>query len=107
MAISFRPDGISGTSLLVDDGATAIFNTAATVMFGQDVTLGDANGAGTLAVIGDDFLIAGNMTLAASQDAAGSAADVRGALNLAGTLDIGATPPELALGGSLTAGRCH
>ncbi len=93
-------DGISGTSLLIDDGATAIFNDAATAIFGQDVTLGDANGAGTLAVIGGVFSGGGNMTLSASGNAGGSAADVLGALTLAGTLDVGAdAAASVALGG--------
>ena len=104
LLICCRSNGISGTALLVDDGAAAIFNDAASVTFGQDVTLGDAGGAGTLAVIGDVFSGAGNMTLAASGAAGGSVADVLGALTLAGTLEVGAfAAASVALGGSLSA----
>ncbi len=100
-----QADGISGTSLLVDDGATAIFNDVAAVTLGQDVTLGDASGAGTLAVLGSAFSVGGNMTLAASADAAGSAVDIQGALSLAGALNIGTdAAAALDVSGSLDAG---
>ncbi|HUW80217.1 MAG TPA: Hint domain-containing protein, partial [Acidocella sp.] len=94
-------NGISGTALLVDAGATAIFNAAAAVALGGDMTLGDASGAGTLAIITTGFSSSGNMTLAG----AGSVADVLGALTLAGTLGVGqAGAAVVNLGGSLDAG---
>ena len=99
-------DGISGTSLRVDDGATAIFNDAATAIFGQDVTLGDAERGRYAGRDRRGFLGGGNMTLAArARDAGGSAADVLGALSLAGTLEVGVdAAANVALGGSLQRG---
>jgi hypothetical protein len=98
-------NGISGTALLVDDGATAMFNDGATVLLAQDITLGDATGAGTLAITGSVFSTSGNMTLTANPGGAGSAADVLGSLGVAGMLEVGAAGAAvLNLSGSLTAG---
>ncbi len=97
--------GVSGTSLLIDGGGTAIFNDSASVSLGGGVTIGDAGGAGTLVIAGQDFTSAGNLTLAAAANGAGSAAYVLGSLGLAGTLNAGAAGAAvLELGGSLSAG---
>ena len=96
-------NGISGTALVVEDGAAAIFDSSATVYLGGDVTIGDANGAGTLGILTQEFSSSGNLTLAGNANAAGNDAYVLGGLNLAGSLAIGAGG-QFDLGGSLTAG---
>lgn len=98
-------NGISGTALRVDAGGEAVFNAAASVALGGDVTLGDAGGAGTLAILTQAFSSSGNMTLAGASAAAGSEAMVLGSLGLGGALDIGGSAAAgLELGGSLSAG---
>jgi hypothetical protein len=98
-------NGLSGTALLVDGGGSAIFDTVASVALGANVTVGDASGAGTLAIITDAFSSTGNLTLAAGANAAGSAVYVLGALDLSGTLNVGdAAAATLELGGNLSAG---
>ncbi|OYV33502.1 MAG: hypothetical protein B7Z81_11300, partial [Acidocella sp. 20-61-6] len=98
-------NGITGTALLIDAGGEAVFNTAASVALGGDVTLGDTGGAGTLAILTQVFSASGNMTLAAASAAAGSEAMVLGSLGLGGALEIGVSAAAvLDLGGSLTAG---
>ncbi len=97
-------NGISGTALRVDAGATAIFDAAANVAANANVTIGDGGGPGTLAVLTDRFSIGGNLTLAASPSAAASAADIAGALAIGGSLVIGAAATAmLDLSGSLAA----
>lgn len=104
-ADALQVNGISGTALVVDGGASAIFNAAASVALGGDVTLGDAGGAGTLAIMTGAFSTSGNVTLAGDETAGGSAAYVLGALDLAGTLEVGSAAAGLFdLGGSLAAG---
>ena len=74
-------NGISGTALVVEDGAAAIFDSSATVYLGGDVTIGDANGAGTLGILTQEFSSSGNLTLAGNANAAGNDAYVLGGLN--------------------------
>ncbi len=85
-----RATGLSGTALVVDDAGAAIFGTAARVTLGADVTIGDAAGAGTLMVLSPDFYAGGNVTLAQAAAGAGARAAVLGAMEIAGTLVIGA-----------------
>ncbi len=93
-AVSFdapvQDNGLSGTSLLVDDGGDAIFAVAAQVTLLAGTTIGDAGGAGTLAILGTDFVEAGNFVVAASALGAGSVADVLGSLGITGSLAVGA-----------------
>ncbi len=102
-------DGISGTALEIDGGATGVFDAAAAVTTGADVTVGDAGGAGTLAIISDDFSIGGNgatanLTLAARAAGAGSTAEIAGTLGISGELIIGAAAGAvLDLSGNLGA----
>ncbi|GLR66284.1 hypothetical protein GCM10010909_09640 [Acidocella aquatica] len=96
-----QANGISGTALVVEDNATAIFDSSATVALGGDVTIGDANGAGTLGVLAQAFSASGNMTLGGNA-ATGSDAYVFGGLGLGGSLAIDAGG-QFALAGSLNA----
>ncbi len=97
-----QANGISGTALVVESGATAIFDSSATVALGGDVTLGGANGPGTLAILTQAFSGTGNMTLAGNAAATGSDAYVAGGLSLGGSLAIGASG-QFVLAGSLSA----
>ncbi len=92
-------DGILATALLVEDGATAMFDPAADAAFGANILCGDANGAGTLVVEGAAFAATGNLTLGV----AGSQADLLGTVTLGGTAALVAGT-QLDLGGSLVAG---
>ena len=104
-ADALQVNGLSGTALLADGGGSAIFDAVAAVALGANVTVGDASGAGTLAIVTDAFSSTGNLTLAAVANAAGSAVDVLGAMTLAGTLNVGdAAAATLELGGNLSAG---
>jgi hypothetical protein len=77
--------GLSGTALLVDEGAQAIFAAAATVALGSDITLGDAAGGGTLDLLTDGFSTSGNVTLES-----GGLAEIAGTLTAAGALRLSA-----------------
>ncbi len=96
-----QADGISGTALVVDANATAVFDSTATAVLGGDLTIGAANGAGTLDIITQSFASTGNMTLAGNAAATQSSAYVPGALTLGGSLAIGAGG-LFALAGSLS-----
>jgi hypothetical protein len=95
-ADAIQSNGLSGTALLVDDNATAIFNAAAQVALGADATLGDAGGAGTLVLDTSAFTTTGNVTLGT-----GSALDVLGALDAGGAINIASG--ALNLSGTLSA----
>ncbi len=90
--------GMSGTGLIVDGGGEAIFDAAATVSLGSDVTLGDAGGAGTLMLLTDDFSLTGNATLASVAAAVGSVLDILGRMSASGTLNIDAGGDVQVLG---------
>ncbi|MDE8346122.1 MAG: hypothetical protein POH28_08130, partial [Acidocella sp.] len=96
-------NGLSGTALLVDGGGAAVFGAQAEVSLGAGVTIGDVNGPGTLSVLGTAFSVAGNITLAASSQAAGSEVDILGGVTASGALVIGATTAaaSLVLGGTV------
>lgn len=97
-------DGISGTALALGSGGTALFDPSANVQLGADVTIGDADGAGTLAIVTDYFSSTGNLTLAADAAAAGSVLEVLGSLGIAGAMHIGSPGSGLFdLGGSVNA----
>lgn len=97
-------DGVSGVALQVDGGGTAIFDAGAAASFGADLVVGDAGGAGTLAVITQAFTTAGNVTLGGDPAAGGSAAEIMGSLGAAGALSVGAAASAiLNLAGTLTA----
>lgn len=97
-------NGISGTALEVDNGATAIFGLAATVALLGGIILGDAGGAGTLAIVTPDFMASGNLVLGGAVASGTSALDVLGSLALDGTLQIGlAGAAQADIGGALTA----
>ncbi len=89
-AAPIQASGVAGTALVVDGGATAIFNAAATARLGGNIIIGDSAGAGTLAILTTGFSASGDLTLAV-----GSAADVLGSLGLGGTLDIGTGQMDL------------
>jgi hypothetical protein len=84
-----QDNGLSSTSLLIDAGGDAIFGDAAAVSLGAGATIGDAGGAGSIAILGTDFIEAGNFVLAASALGAGSTAALLGDLTIAGSLGIG------------------
>ncbi len=99
-----RAGGYAGTGLLVDGGGEALFGPAATVSLGGNVTLGDASGAGTLVVEGQDFSVSGNVLLAPVVGGAGSVADIAGTLSASGALEIGGGgAAALVLEGGLSA----
>lgn len=102
-ADTLQVNGISGTALLVDAGGTAIFDPAAVVTLGGDVTLGDASGAGTLAVETQGFSTSGNVTIAGTAGAAGNVAEILGGLSATGSLTLGAGG-TLDLTGTLSVG---
>jgi hypothetical protein len=82
--------GLSGTALRVDAGGIALFDAAAAVEIGSAATIGDAGGAGFLGIFSEYFSAAGNIVIGGNAAAAGSEADIAGALTIAGTLAIGA-----------------
>ncbi len=93
-AAALQMDGISGTALLINDGATGLFDAAASVAIEADVTIGNAAGAGTLDILTDNFTIgangaSANLTIGGVAAAAGSAADVFGTLGVSSNLLIG------------------
>jgi hypothetical protein len=102
-------NGVSGTALLVDHKAAAVFDTGANVRTEADVTIGDAGGAGTLAVITDNFTVgansaSANVTIGGLAAAAGSGAEIFGTLGISGDLVIGTgATASLALAGNLGA----
>ncbi len=79
-------DGLSGTSLLVDDGGTAIFNAAADADIANAITIGDS-GSGWLDVITDAFFAGTNVTIGGGTAASG--AIITGAATVAGTILAG------------------
>ncbi len=101
--------GLGGTAILADAGATAIFDAGAIVTAGAGVTIGDAGGAGSLAILTSAFTIGtgaapANLVLASGSAAAGSQADIAGALNIAGSLIVGAAAAAaVTLSGELSA----
>jgi hypothetical protein len=99
--------GLSGTALDVDGGGLALFDSAASATLGGNVTIGDGGGAGSLVVVSDAVSVGGNLSIAVSGNGNGSAADVFGAVTLAGTLfdgvGGGAGALTLAAGGSFRA----
>jgi hypothetical protein len=87
-------NGIGGTALLIDGGATGWFDPGASVVTQADVTIGNALGAGTFGVITDQFTIGGNgaaanLTIGGAGAAAGNTADIFGTLGVDGTVYAG------------------
>lgn len=68
-------EGLSGTSMQVDDNGVAIWGSGAEVDMQGNVMIGDAQSAGKLEVLSQSASLAGNLSLAAS-----STMDVAGAL---------------------------
>ncbi len=107
-AAPLAANGLTGTAILVDAGATAIFDTAAMVTAAAGITIGDAGGAGSLAILTSAFTVGAsaapaNLVLASNLAAAGSQADIAGTLSLAGSLVIGASAAAaVTLSGHLT-----
>jgi hypothetical protein len=96
-------NGLSGTALHVDAGGDAIFDAAAQVTLGAGATIGDAGGAGSLAILTANFIDTGNLILAATNAGAGSGAYVMGSLGIGGSLVVGqAGRAGLVLGGTLS-----
>jgi hypothetical protein len=83
--------GLSGTAMVIDHGGTGLFDGASDARFGGNVTVGDANGFGYLAIFGDFFSVAGNITIGGVAGAAGSGGEIAIAndMTLGGTLAIG------------------
>jgi hypothetical protein len=97
-----QDDGLSGTSLLVDGGGDAMFGLDAPVTLLAGTTIGDGNGPGSIAILGTDFIEAGNFVVTALSPGAGSVADVLGGLTIAGSLAVGlAGQGALTLAGTL------
>ncbi len=97
-------NGNSGTALVVDSSGTAMFGQDANVRLGADVTIGDFNGAGMLAIVTENFSSTGNLTIASDPASGGSVLDLLGSLGLAGALHVGAQATGLFdLGGSVSA----
>jgi hypothetical protein len=99
-------DGIGGTALVIDNGAVGYFDAGASVAMSGNVIVGDASGAGTLAVVTDDFLVGAgggvdNLTIGGVSAAAGSVAEIFGTAGVSGTIFVGAG--TLALAGQLGA----
>lgn len=93
--------GYSGTGLIVDDGGSALFGSAATVALGGNVTVGDGGGAGTLTMLAESFGVSGNVLIGGVPGAAGSTAIVAGTMSIAGTL---ALAPQASAGLTLDGG---
>jgi hypothetical protein len=97
-------EGLGGTALRIDAGGAAIFDAAAAVALGANITVGDAAGPGFLRIVTDDFDVAGSATFGAASAAAGSGAEIAGLLSLSGTLQIGISAvTDIYLQGSLAA----
>jgi hypothetical protein len=99
-------DGVGGTALVIDAGAVGYFDAGASAAIAGNVIVGDASGAGTLAVVTDDFIVGAgggvdNLTIGGVSAAAGSVADIFGTAGVSGTIFIGAG--TLALAGQLGA----
>ncbi len=107
-------DGLSGTSLLVDDGGTAIFDAGAHADIANETTIGDSRG-GWLEIMTDNFFSGRDVTIGGGTAASGAIitgiATIAGtimagqsgvaAIDLAGTLD--AAIVNIGGGGSFTA----
>ncbi len=85
-------DGLGGTAMVIDGGGGALFDGASNARFGGNVTVGDAGGAGYLAIFGDFFSVAGNIIIGGVAGAAGSGGEIAIAndMTLSGTIAIGA-----------------
>ncbi len=79
-------DGLSGTSMLVDDGGAAIFDAGADAIFANEITIGDSGG-GTLDILSDDFFAGRDVTIGGG--AAASGAIITGIATVAGTIVAG------------------
>jgi hypothetical protein len=101
--------GVDGTALLIDAGGIGIFEAASEVTLGSNVTIGDAGGAGTIEVMTSDFQIgtagsSANLVIASNALAAGSVAEITGAVAVTGDLLLGqSAAATLDLSGDLTA----
>jgi hypothetical protein len=101
--------GIAGISLLIDGGGTGDFEAASAITLGSNVTIGNAGGAGTLTIATGDFRIGtagatANLVIGGSSLAAGSVADITGAVTVSGDLLLGlSAAATLELSGDLTA----
>lgn len=101
--------GVNGTALLIDAGGIGVFGTASAVTLDSNVTIGDAGGAGTLSVMTTDFQIgtigsSANLVIAGNSLAAGSVAEIAGAVTVTGDLLLGQSAvASLDLSGDLTA----
>ena len=101
--------GIAGVALLIDGGGTGYFEAASEATLGSNVTIGDAGGAGTLIVATSDFLIGtvgsnANLVIAGSSQAAGSVAEITGAVTVSGDVLLGlSAAAALELSGDLIA----
>ncbi len=86
--------GVGGTALSIDAGGIAIFDAGSAVTLGGDALVGDATGAGTIGVVTTDFTIGAagapaDLVVGGNSAAAGSAAEVTGALTVSGNVRLG------------------
>ncbi len=96
--------GLGGTALRIDAGGIGVFDAAAAVTLDGGATIGDAGGAGFLAIYTDAFSVAGGLVLGGNAAAASSGADVLGAVSVAGVVQIGAAAvTDVYLYGTLAA----
>jgi hypothetical protein len=79
--------GLSGTSMLVDDGGCAIFDAGADAVFGNEITIGNNAGGGWLDIVTDDFFSGRDVTIGGG--AAASGAIISGIATVAGTIMAG------------------
>jgi len=79
-------DGLSGTSLLIDDGGTAIFDAGANADMANEITVGDS-GSGWLDIATDNFFAGRDVTIGGGTAASG--AIITGIATIAGTIMAG------------------
>jgi hypothetical protein len=106
-ADALNVDGLGGTAMVIDHDGTGLFDGASDAQLRGDVTVGDANGFGYLAIFGDLFSVAGNITIGGVAGAAGSGGEIAIAndMTLAGTLGVGGgAATDFTNAGTLLAG---